>query len=113
MNLGNDSQLLSLTYDTSDDEKIAPVIQKITSFASNVNLDLCPLHGLPSVPSPTRPMRVENSVNIDDMNGINQEVTFMLSAGYPHDITLEIINRFCMVPIKRLVVDIGNNHVLE
>ena len=95
-------------HDTSDDKQTVGVIQKVTPFAQNVDLDLCPLHGLPSVPSPTRPMRVENSLNSDDMNGINNEVaslsgivkTYMLSVDYPHDITLEIINRFCRVPIK-------------
>ena len=121
VNLGDDSQLLSPTYETSDDDTTVPVIPKVTPFVSNVNLDLCPLHGLPSVPSPIRPMRVENAVNIDDMNWTYKEVTslcdivktYMLLADYPYDITLEIINRFCMEPIKRLVVDIGNNCVLE
>ena len=32
--------------------------------------------------------------------------TYLLSGEYPHDITLEMINRFCSVPLKRLVVKI-------
>ena len=116
MNPGNDSYLLLEIYDTSDDDQAPPIVQRVIPFISNGNSDLCPLHGLPSVPPVPdliNPMRVENEEN--NMNGMNEEVTslcdivktYMLSEDYPPEISLEMINRFCNVPIKRLVVDIN------
>ena len=86
--------------------------------------DVCPIHGLP-VPElewdkrdtdplttvETEPITPTQSI----MNDENAELpclldlvkTFLLSADYPHDIDLDMINRFCNVPLRRLIVNVN------
>ena len=88
--------------------------------------DVCPIHGLP-VPVPelewdkrdTDPIAtVETEPAIPAqliMNDENVELpclldlvkTFLLSADYPHDIDMDMINRFCNVPLRRLIVNVN------
>ena len=85
-----------------EDQSVTPAVQiatitPIEHVADNTS-SVCPVHGM---------QNVFDTVMTDgnEIHSLQDTVkTFLLSSEYPHDITLEMINRFCSVPLKRLVV---------
>ena len=94
------------------------------SFHADTSPGVCPVHGVPT-PLPeiewdnrdTDPITtVETDTDLPAKPIMNDEnvpclldlvKTFLLSADYPHDIDMDMITRFCNVPLRRLIVNVN------
>ena len=90
----------------TDDENliVAPEIQVATimplEHVADSTSATCPVHGKQNVSDPV-------TTDGNELLSLQDTVkTYLLSSEYPHNITLEMINRFCSVPLKRLLVKI-------
>ena len=85
---------------TLDTIKIATVtpVEKTADDTQNV----CPVHGLQNVFDANM---IDGNDSVISLQAIVK--TYLLSSEYPHDISLDMINRFCSAPLKRLVVKIA------
>ena len=93
------SSFTDLEDQTIPTTKQVAAITPVEHVADNTT-DVCPIHGL---------QNVFDTIMTDgnEVNSLQDTVkTFLLSSDYPHDISLEMINRFCSVPLRRIVVKI-------
>ena len=87
-----------------DDQVVVPEVQVATitpiEQVAETSNGVCPVHG-------TQNIFDTNMIDGNELPNLQDTVkTYLLSGDYPHDITLEMINRFCAVPLKRLVIKI-------
>ena len=92
------------SFTDAEDQSVVPEVQVATitpiEHVADTSNGVCPVHG-------TQNIFDTNMTDGNDIPNLQDIVkTYLLSGEYPHDITLEIINRFCAVPLKRLVIKI-------
>ena len=92
------------SFTDAEDQVVIPEVQVATIKPIEQVIDtsngVCPVHG-------TQNVFDTDMTDGNEMPNLQDIVkTYLLSEDYPQDITLEMINRFCAVPLKRLVIKI-------
>ena len=101
-NVWSEEEQSSLSDDGNQNEEPEIQVATITPLehVADITSATCPIHGIQNVPNP---VMTDGNKLLSLQDTVK---TYLLSSDYPHDITLDMINRFCSVPLKRLVVKI-------